>query len=535
MSSPASTDTRISSAGERGRRPGHKRTPVVIAVVIALVVICVALVLLHRVWPFERESVLQDLAEASDSTVEVRDFHKTYLPFPGCVLDGVTFHHGEKSKRPLITIERLIIRGSYVGMFTHHVERIIADGAHVFVPPFGSGVHFHTKHSTIIVNEVVANGALVEFESRNPQGRPLKFDIHQASIRNVGWSGPLDYRLRLYNPVPPGEIEAAGKFGVWRKDDPGETPFSGEYKFTDADLHVFGGIAGKLSSGGKFGGVLKHLDVTGSTDVPDFEVTSAGHKVQLITEFSAYVNATTGDTFLERVDAHFRKTHVVARGSIAKVKGRKGKTALVELESPHGRIEDVLGLFVTAPRAPMSGPMVLKAKVEIPPGEEEFLRKVKLDGVFGVEKGDFSKAETQQDVDKLSAGARGQNKDDPETVLTDLTGEVLLENGTATFTDLRFQVPGTKARLNGTYDIVNHKIDLHGRMKVQTAISKTSSGVKALLLKVMDPFFKKKKDGEVVPVHIGGTYEHPEFGLDLRGKKQRTVRLGQQQSDQSQH
>jgi hypothetical protein len=37
----------------------------------------------------------------------------------------------------------------------------------------------------------------------------------------------------------------------------------------------------------------------------------------------------------------------------------------------------------------------------------------------------------------------------------------------------------------------------------------------------MDPFFRKKKKGEIVPVHIEGTYEHPQFGLDLaRGKGQ---------------
>ncbi len=31
----------------------------------------------------------------------------------------------------------------------------------------------------------------------------------------------------------------------------------------------------------------------------------------------------------------------------------------------------------------------------------------------------------------------------------------------------------------------------------------------------MDPFFRKKRDGEVLPVRISGTYEHPSFGLDL--------------------
>ena len=61
---------------------------------------------------------------------------------------------------------------------------------------------------------------------------------------------------------------------------------------------------------------------------------------------------------------------------------------------------------------------------------------------------------------------------------------------------------------------------MHGRMRVDTKISKTASGVKALLLKTMDPFFKKKKKGEVVPVHITGTYEHPQFGLDLTKPKE---------------
>jgi hypothetical protein len=519
MSSPASTETRIQAAGGGEPRPARTRKFLAIAAAIGVLAVCLAVVLFSRLWPFDRSVILQDLAEASGGTVEARSFHKTYLPFPGCILEGVIFHHGEKSQRPLITIDRLTIRGSYVGMFTHHVERIIADGARVYIPAFGSGVHFQTQHSNIIVNEVVANGTVVEFESRDPQKKPLTFDIHEGSVRNVGWNGPLAYRLKLHNPEPPGEIEAAGEFGVWRKDDPGETPFSGQYKFKDADLHVFHGIAGKLSSGGKFGGVLKHLDVTGSTDVPDFEVVSSGHKVELITEFNAYVNAMNGDTFLNRVDGHFRRTHVMARGSIAKIPGRKGKTTLIDLEAPRGRIEDVLWLFVTEPRAPMSGPVGLKAKVEIPPGERPFLEKVKLQGVFGVDEGSFTKTETQQDVNKLSAGARGENKDDAETVMTDLKGQVALENGTAKFADLSFSVPGAKAGLHGNYNIINHRIDLHGPLKVDTAISKTSSGMKSMLLKVMDPFFKKRKKGEVVPVHISGTYEHPQFGLDLMGKE----------------
>ena len=60
-------------------------------------------------------------------------------------------------------------------------------------------------------------------------------------------------------------------------------------------------------------------------------------------------------------------------------------------------------------------------------------------------------------------------------------------------------------------------------MQVDSKISNTTSGAKALLLKVMEPFFKKKHNGEVVPVRISGTYEHPTYGLDLNDKTAQEV------------
>ena len=56
-----------------------------------------------------------------------------------------------------------------------------------------------------------------------------------------------------------------------------------------------------LSSQGKFGGTLRHIDISGKTDIPDFEVKSGGHPMRLTTEFTAYVDGIHGDT-LKRVD-----------------------------------------------------------------------------------------------------------------------------------------------------------------------------------------------------------------------------------------
>ncbi len=490
------------------------------AILLALGVLIIGgLIFLNsRLWPFDQSSVLESLQEASDSQVRAQRFHRTYFPYPGCVLYGVTFVHAGDSARPLITVEKLSIRTTYLHFLKHHLTLIEADGLHVRIPAFGSGQHFQSQSSGIVVREFVANGATVEFASSTPKKAPLRFDIHESTLRDVGGTGPIRYQLKVHNPTPPGEVTASGTFGNLNTQNPGETPISGEYKFEGADLGVYGGIAGILSSMGKFSGNLSHINISGTTDTPNFEVTSGGHPVHLKTEFSAYVDGMNGDTSLNHVDAHFGKTQLLVQGSVARSSNEKGKRTQLHFTSSHGRIEDLLRLFVTEPRSPMSGAVTLQADVEIPPGKEEFLRKVKLDGSFGIGGGEFSKSSTQEDVDRLSAGARGE-KEDVETVLTDLKGKVRLENGTAGFSDLSFSIPGAAARLHGTYNVIDHKIDLHGQMHVLTKISNTTSGAKSLLLKVMEPFFKKRKKGEILPVRISGTYERPSFGLDLNDKK----------------
>jgi len=480
---------------------------------LALLLLVTGIVLCSKFWPFSEKSVVEDLAEASDSTVTIRSYHPNYFPVPGCVLEGIEFRHGDDHFR-LITIERLRIEGSYAGILTRHVPRITADGTRVFIPPFGTHEVFHSQHSKLVVDELVANGSSVSFLSDDKNRQPIRFDVHDGLLTGVRWGSPISYRLKFHNPNPPGEIAVAGKFGPWADGHHEDTPLSGAYKFDHADLSVYGGIVGTLDSEGKFDGVFQHLNVSGSTDTPDFGVNNGGRKVRLRTKFDAFVDATRGDTFLNRVEAKFGRTSVIAAGSVAGSKENKGKMAKLNLRSHNGRIEDILGLF-TIDRPPMSGPVSLSSTVEIPPGEAPFLKKTQLHGIFGVDDASFTKSETQRDVDALSAGARGMKKEDPETVLTDLKGQVELGGGVAKFTNLSFGVPGADALLHGSYNILNYKIDLHGMMHIDTKISKTSNGLKSFLLKVMDPLFKKKRKGEVVPVHIEGTYEKPQFGLDL--------------------
>ena len=501
-----------------------------VSLVFAGLVLAAIVVLVVR-WPFRLAAVVKQLQEEGLGKVEVGGFHQTYFPRPGCVLQKVRFQHNPKpGTPPLITIETVRIEGSFSGLFAEHVKRIRAEGMHIIVPPKSADEHFQTpQRSSVVIDELVADGAVLEVP--HAQNQLLKFSFHNFDLSDIGSNGPAIFHARFSNPVPPGEITATGKLGPWNADDFGKTAASGEYQFSQADLSVFHGIAGLLSSSGKFSGVLDHIEVHGDTDVPQFTVTSSSHQVQLRTQFRAEVNGQNGDTSVKQVLATFLKTTVLAQGSVAGENGQQGKTTSVELTSKNGRIQDILLLFARAERAPMSGITSFHAKVTLPPGGRPFLEKVDLQGDFGIDAGTFSNANTQEGVNHMSEGALLPGKDrnktekreeDSETVLSDLKGHVLLKDGIARFSDLSFSVPGASARMQGTYNLINEKIDLRGTLKTESQPSNTTSGVKSLMLKVLNPFFKKKRVGYVMPVKITGTYEHPLFGLDLvdsRNKK----------------
>jgi hypothetical protein len=518
MATPYPARAKVTTPSTNSPRPrfAHRTLWIVIG---SLVIAAGVLAILYlRLSPFSEQSVSQNLAEVSDSTVQIGRYHQTYIPTPGCVLENVEFRRGPDHAR-FITIDRVVIKGSFRDLLKHHVAVIATTGAHVFIPPFGQNWSFQSQPSTTSVGQIVAQETVVEFESSNSNAHPLRFLVHRAVLHNVRSGAAIGYELHLRNPAPPGEISVQGKFGPWPENHAEQSPFSGEYTFDGADLGSLGGIGGILTSHGKFDGPLQKIKIAGTADVPDFHVKSSTHKIHLATRFDAYVDAMHGDTFLNNVEAHFGGTTVLAQGSVGRSPEHKGKFTNLQLTAQDGRIEDILDLFIKAPRSPMSGPLSFKAGVKIAPSNEQFLKKVDLQGQFGIENGSFSKSETQQDVNKLSAGARGQSKEDPATVMTDLRGTVQLTNGVARFSNLSFSVPGAHARMHGTYNVINERIDLHGDMRVATEISKTTSGVKSFFLKIMNPFFKKKKKGEIVPVHILGTYDKPQFGLDIVGKK----------------
>jgi hypothetical protein len=497
---------------------------------IAAAVVAVALVIAGLViathWPFTRESVVQALEQTFASSVEVKSFRVTYFA-PGCVMEGVTFRrNGDRDVPAIATVERLTIQGSYVGFFTipKRIPRVRVEGLHVFASARSERAGKEAQagaggdQTKVIIGEINADGAVVEFASGQAGATPLKFEIHKLTLNGAGHGREMAFHAALRNPTPPGDIRSDGRFGPLRRDDPGKTPASGNYVFEHADLGAFAAVGGTLSSTGKFGGVLEQLEVEGNADVPNFEVDRThGHAAHLKTEFAATVNGMEGDVALKSVNLEFGKTSLMAHGEVADKAGVAGKTVTLAGTQQKGTIQDWLWLLAKAEHPAMTGAMNFHVQAQVPPGEQDFIQRVNLQGDFVIGSADFTKPTTQEAVDNLSQVALGEKPTEapPAEVAENMKGHVEMKNAIATFTDLYFGVPGALAHMHGTYGILTEKIDLHGNLRVDNKLSKGSTGIKAALLKVAEPFFKKKNQGEIVPIKMDGTFEHPSYGLEV--------------------
>jgi hypothetical protein len=482
-------------------------------------------------WPFTQTALAKALQDRFARDVKIRKFRSTYFP-PGCVAEGIEFlHRTRKDLPPLITVQTLTIRAGYSGLLRIHklVNDVRLVGLHVLVPPKSPDsatqtfpLTNSTSGKTLAIGEITTDDAVLEFLSKQPAEDRFTLRIDHLILDHVGESDPVTFHARFSNTEPPGEIRSDGRFGPWNENDPASTKLSGSFTYEHAKLGVFEGIAGTLSPQGKFSGTVGHIDAEGNFDVPDFQVSGSAHKVHLTSKYDAVIDGTNGDTFLTRVESHFGRTTVILQGDVKSHPGQHGKTVMLTMSISQGRIEDLLRLFTGSARPAETGDVRLQTKVELPPGPESFFGRLRLDGGLGIGSGRFTNAKVQEPVNRLAESARGETKDQEEadaaTVLSDLKGHFSANGGIAKLSQISFTEPGTLAEIDGTYNLVNKKLNLRGVLHTSGKLADTTSGFKSAVLKALGPFIKKKSI-TVVPFVITGTSSHPSFALDLDAKR----------------
>lgn len=487
----------------KSRRPIQRITAIVVAVFLCAT--GAGVVLLHHFWPFTESSVRARLGESAAANVKLGSFREKYFP-PGCVMENVVFQRGN-SGQTLISIHRLTISSNLAGLLRHHISLLHAEGMHVTLGHSDFSADRSSSHKTV-VDRLVADDAVLDVQRK---GQPVKFVFHKFQIQNLGGSNTVKFAAVFDNPMPAGLIQTSGQLGPWKSSDLGGTPVSGSYTLSNADLGVFHSIGGKVSSGGNFEGTFKQLEVEGSTTTPEFEVAYTGHKLPLQTRFKAAVNALNGEIILQSVKANFGRDQIDAHGRIGMQADGK-HAAIIELTCDRGRIEDTFYPFVKSPKMPLVGNVAFQMHVVIPSGKERFLKKIEIGSDFRIQDARFTNPQTRSRLSKI-AEAPDQKQPDQNSP-ADLSGNVRLLKGIAHFSQLSARDGNATASFHGNFDLTNEQVNLHGQLTTEASLTKTTSGIKSVFAKALEPLFKKGHHEKVVPVKISGTYHKPSFGLD---------------------
>lgn len=434
--------------------------------------------------------------------------------------------------QPLIGIGEFHFRTGLLSLLRSpmHIQQVQLKGVVLNIPPAGERRQITNMGPKggkikIFVDEFVSKDAQLIINTSRPDKLPLEFDIGNLKMKDIGLGQPLHFDAELINPKPVGDISSSGLFGPWRPENPRDTPVQGTYSFRNADLGTIKGIGGILTSTGKYTGSLGSIVVDGQTDTPDFRLAISGHRVPLHTDFHAIVDGTSGNTYLQPVKAMLLNSSFIAKGSIERVAEPKGHRIKLDVSINGARMEDLLKLGVRTDPPIMTGLVQSATKLDLSPGDPDIIERLRLTGNFHVSSAHFTKEKIQQKIDALSLRSQGRPKLAEEgvhdDVLSDIKGVFVLSKGVLLFSDLRFEIPGTKVDIAGTYSLDGSTFDFHGKAWLDAKVSQMMTGWKSLALKPVDPFFSKHGAGTEVPFKITGTESEPQFGLDFGHKDER--------------
>ena len=299
----------------------------VLVLVVGLVgVIIGASIVAKRVEPSIHKEVIQYLRKRFDSEVELASLQIHVPPaLPLRLLFGggrgslaqvegshlLLRHRGRTDVPPLFTVEHFQFEVDIGALIDSPktINQVTLDGLEIQIPPKGerpnlgsrsdpSGTPTKETSSGVVIEEVLVRNAHLTILPRDKTKVPLRFDIHDLQLESSGMNVAMKYAAVLTNPKPRGEITSTGAFGPWNADEPGDTPLRGAYRFENANLGIFKGIAGILHSTGEFVGTLSSITARGEATVPDFRLKRAGNPISLSTQFEVLVDGTNGNTEL---------------------------------------------------------------------------------------------------------------------------------------------------------------------------------------------------------------------------------------------
>jgi hypothetical protein len=493
------------------------------------VLITVGLIARQSLPGLARRILIAVLQDRFHSSIEIDDIRvQGVSPITIVARDVTLRYQGRNDVPPLMTMVQLTASASLHGFWTRkwHVTSVHMEGLRISIPP-----HMNDRRQSYLVpqahpklrfpplefDEVTAENALLQILPGQEGRKPHSFWIHHLTLHSVNRGQPAYFHAQLTNPVPTGEIDSQGTFGPWNADQPSLTPVAASFHFVNANLGQFRGLSGTLSSAGQYKGVLERIDVEGDAVVPNFSLSLSDKPVALHTHYIAVVDGTNGNTYLKTVDARFLHSTLRVEGHVFDPPGPSPRRIVLAIATNTARVEDLLRLVTKGDGVPLEGAVKLHAQFELPSGATDLMDRLSLNGGFEISRATFANRQTQEKIDALSRRGQGQpGNQEISNVLSDLRGTLAVRLAQTYFQELEFTVPGALVFLKGWYGLRTESIDLHGQIRLSSKLSHTTRGIRSVLLRGLDPFFKDGASGSVLPIKITGSRSTPSFGLELR-------------------
>lgn len=495
---------------------------------LAVVFTIVGVVSFRSLPKMARRILIAELEERFHSTIEIGDIQVgSVMPLEIFARDITLRYHGRNDVPPLMTIQRLSGSATLSGLWDRkwRIARVHMEGLQIRIPPHADvtaqsyvipQAHPKVRLPPVEFNEITADNAWLEILPQQNGRKPHSFRIHHLTLRSVKPGQQAYFHAELTNEIPAGEIESDGTFGPWNADQPSLTPVAANFDFANANLGQLRGISGTLSSRGHYSGVLERLDVEGDALVPNFSLSVGGEPIPLKTHYVAVVDGRNGNTYLRAVEAHFLRSALKVSGEVIDSPGLPKRRILLSVVASDARAEDLLHLVTKGSAIPFEGLVRLQARLELPSGSGDIVDRLSLRGEFQITRAAFTNSETQARIDALSRRGQGEPRNEEiSDVLSNIRGSLQVTDANAYFSPLEFAVPGALVSLKGWYGVRTEAINLHGKLQLSSKLSQTTTGMKSALLRVLNPFFKEKTGGAILPIKITGSRSNLSFGLDL--------------------
>jgi hypothetical protein len=536
---PAPRQTPPGRKGRIGReaRSIWHEAPLWVHVVIVAVgaLLATAVVLISSNWPYRHRKIAPLLEDVLASQVTFTGYHRTYFPKPGFVATGITMRRrSAPDLPPLGHVDTMVVQGTWSDliMLRRRAELVDITGLHIVVPAIGSkenhenfppGSSQDFKGPETAIERFVVHNSLLDI--MRTDGTRFSFPIQQLEIQNLHKGEALTYTIDMQNAIPTGRILAHGTMGPIVGEDILATPVTGNFAFTQVNLHDVGDISGILDARGGFKGNLRMMNVETTAETRNFAVDD-GKPTPLSATMQGTLYGSNGDMDIHSIEVKIRETTIHAAGSI---KGAP-KLTKFDISVEHGRAEDIMQPFVQD-EVPITGSVWLKSNVYVGPPGDGFMQMLRMTGSLDVPAEKISDPQTEKNLSAFSDRAQGNRTPntgvDPDNKPTDATkdalsslqGGVRIENGVVSTSRFTFKVPGAQATMAGTFRFHGEVAHLTGDLKMDTDISHAATGFKSFLLKPLAPFFKKKNAGAVVPIAVTGTPGHYRVTQDITHNK----------------